>query len=68
MNKFIIINTGNTNRKKENNTDYSDGHNSTIGILQSRKTMELHSRCSFWYNVGCKEAPPMGHTVKSKGL
>ena len=24
-----------------------------IGILQSRKTMELRSRCLFWYSVGC---------------
>ena len=27
--------------------------NHTIGILQSRKTMELHSRCLFWYSVEC---------------
>ena len=25
----------------------------SIGILQSRKTMELCSRCLFWYSVGC---------------
>ena len=25
----------------------------TVGILLSRKTMKLRSRCLFWYSVGC---------------